>query len=404
VTTTRLDGHTPTLIACFAHFDVCFMLWVLLGALGAFIFDGTGVDLGMKGLIVGTPILMGSLLRVPLGLLSDRSGGRRIGLALLLFLFLPLTIGWLAPGTLPFLVVIALTLGSAGASFAIVLPLASRWYPAERQGLVMGIAAAGNSGTVIANLLAPRLANAVGWHNVFGIALIPLAAVLIVFWTLAKDAPVKGSVRTLREYVGAVAHADTWWFCFFYSVTFGGYVGLSSFLPVLLRDQFAVSPVTAGSLTAAAAFAGSLSRPFGGYVADRLGGVRLLERLLFMIALAYAAMAMTPGLTTLAPIVLLAMVCLGFGNGVVFQLVPQRFQREIGSITGLVGAIGGVGGFFLPTLLGVVRQATGSYTAGLVTLGLVAAAAGVSLRTLQDPTRRRSWHIPLATASDLPSA
>jgi NNP family nitrate/nitrite transporter-like MFS transporter len=394
------EGHLPTLIACFAHFDVCFMLWVLIGALGAFIFAGAGIDAGLTGLLVGIPILTGSLLRIPLGLLSDRLGGRRVGLALLIFLACPLTIGWLAPTTLPVLIVTGLMLGTAGSSFAIVLPLASRWYPAERQGLVMGIAAAGNSGTVLANILAPRLATAVGWHNVFGVALIPLAAVLILFWAMAKDAPVRAAIRTPREYFAAVAHPDTWWFCFFYSVTFGGYVGLSSFLPVFFRDQFSVSPIAAGSLTAAAALAGSLARPFGGYVADRLGGVRVLQRLFFAIAAAYIALAVLPSLVSVVPVVLVAMLCLGFGNGVVFQLVPQRFQREIGSITGVVGAIGGVGGFLLPTLLGAVKQATGAYAPALIALGVVAAAGGLSLRSLQNPTRAGSWQLPSLAAAD----
>ena len=153
------EGHTPTLIACFLHFDVCFMLWVLIGALGPFVFDGTHVQAGLKGLLIGVPILTGSLLRVPLGVLSDRYGGRHVALALLVFLFAPLSLAWLAPSGLGTLLPVSLMLGSAGASFAVVLPLASRWYPAERQGLVMGIAAAGNSGTVIANMFAPRLAN-----------------------------------------------------------------------------------------------------------------------------------------------------------------------------------------------------------------------------------------------------
>jgi MFS transporter, NNP family, nitrate/nitrite transporter len=400
VRSTAPDGHLPTLIACFAHFDVCFMLWVLVGALSGFIFVGSGIDAGLTGLIVGVPILTGSLLRIPLGLLSDRLGGRRVGLALLLFLAAPLTIGWLAPGTLSVLIVTGLMLGVAGSSFAIVLPLASRWYRAERQGLVMGIAAAGNSGTVLANLLAPRLATAVGWQNVFGLALVPLGAVLILFWAMAKDAPVRGTMRTTREYFAAVAHPDTWWFCFFYSVTFGGYVGLSSFLPVFLRDQFSVSPIAAGSLTAAAALAGSLSRPLGGYLADRLGGVLVLQRLLFAIAAAYVALALLTSLMTVIPVVMVAMVCLGFGNGVVFQLVPQRFQREIGSITGVVGAIGGIGGFLLPTLLGAVKQATGAYAPALVTLGVIAAAGGLSLRSLQRPTRAGSWRLPSLAGAD----
>jgi MFS transporter, NNP family, nitrate/nitrite transporter len=140
-------GHLPTLIACFLHFDLSFMLWVLLGALGVFAASAAGLNVAQKGLMVAVPILSGSLLRIPLGILSDRIGGRRAGMALLAFLFVPLSLGWLWASSFSSLLAVGLTLGVGGASFAVALPLASRWYPPERQGLAMGIAAAGNSGT-----------------------------------------------------------------------------------------------------------------------------------------------------------------------------------------------------------------------------------------------------------------
>src|SRR5262245_29488508 len=180
-TTTTPTGHWPTLLASFLHFDLSFMLWVLLGALGIYITESLKLSPAQKGLMVAIPILSGSLLRVPLGLLSDRLGGKRVGVGMLIFLFLPLALGWQTGKDLPSLIAVGLMLGTAGASFAVALPLASRWYPAGRQGLVMGIAAAGNSGTVIANLLAPRLADKVGWHNVLGLAMAPLAVVLVAF-------------------------------------------------------------------------------------------------------------------------------------------------------------------------------------------------------------------------------
>src|SRR5215471_1450590 len=165
---TTAPGHLPTLIASFLHFDLSFMLWVLLGALGIYIAESIKLNAAQKGLMVAIPILSGSLLRMPLGLLSDRFGSKRVGIGMLTFLFLPLLIGWQAVANLPSLLAVGIMLGTAGASFSVALPLASRWYPPERQGLVMGIAAAGNSGTVIANLLAPRLANILGWRNVLG--------------------------------------------------------------------------------------------------------------------------------------------------------------------------------------------------------------------------------------------
>jgi NNP family nitrate/nitrite transporter-like MFS transporter len=246
----------------------------------------------------------------------------------------------------------------------------------------MGIAAAGNSGTVLANVFAPRLANSVGWHNVFGLALLPLTSVLLIFVLMAKDSPNSAVARPASHYLGVLKQADTWWLCLFYCVTFGGYVGLSSFLPLFLRDHFGVSPVTAGSLTALAALVGSGARPLGGYLADRIGGARLLQWLLLGIGLTYAASARLPPLAIMESLLIFGMACLGMGNGAVFQLVPQRFHSEIGVATGVVGAVGGVGGFLLPTLLGHLKQGTGSFGPGFLVLALMACGALVSLQAL----------------------
>ncbi len=397
------EGHRPTLIASFLHFDVSFMLWVLLGALGIYIAESVGLSPGQKGLMVAVPILSGALLRVPLGLLSDRWGGRRTGAALLVFLFVPLTLGWQMADSLPRLLAIGLLLGAAGASFAVALPLASRWYPAERQGLVMGIAAAGNSGTVIANLLAPKLAGIYGWNTVLALAMLPLAVVLVAFVLMAKDNPAPAQQRpaSLGGRAAALKQGDLWWFCLFYSVTFGGYVGLSSFLPLFLRDQYQVSPVTAGYLTALAAVVGSVLRPAGGYLADRVGGVGLLSMLLLGIGLVYAAASLLPALALMMALVVLGMACLGMGNGAVFQLVPQRFSADIGLATGVVGAFGGLGGFLLPNLLGNTKEAAGSFGPGLLVLAAIAFSALVLLRVLVFAQRgwRNAWSMPAPVAS-----
>ena len=375
-------GHKPTVFAAFLHFDLSFMIWVLLGALGVSISESLGLSAAQKGLMVAVPILSGSLMRIPLGLLSDRFGGRRVGIAMLLALYLPLLAGWRAGTSLGVLIAVGLLLGVAGASFAVVLPLASRWYPPERQGLVMGIAAAGNSGTVVANLVAPRIAAMVGWHGVLALTTIPLTLVLIVFAALAKDSPTRVTKQSLTSYLTVLRERELWWFCLFYSVTFGGYVGLSSFMPILLRDQYKVPAVTAGYLTALAALAGSGLRPLGGYVADRIGGVRLLSVLFLGIATTYAAASRIPALTPMVAVLVTAMVCLGLGNGAVFQLVPQCFRRQIGIATGVVGAVGGLGGFMLPTMLGQFKQHTGSFAAGFIVLGSIAACALLLLRWL----------------------
>jgi NNP family nitrate/nitrite transporter-like MFS transporter len=382
----KRNGHLPTLIACFLHFDLSFMLWVMLGALGIFIAESVGLTPMQKGLVVAVPLLSGSLLRVPAGMLSDRFGAKRVGIALLTLLYIPLLVGWTAGDSLPSLLIMGLLLGTAGASFAVALPLASRWYPAEKQGLAMGVAAAGNSGTVITNLVAPTLAAAIGWRNVFAVALVPLTLVLIAFVLLAKESPreaasgSRASTLSFRDLLNAMAQRDLWSFCLFYSVTFGGYVGLTSFLPLLLRDQYGMAALTAGNVTALVALAGSVSRPFGGWVADRLGGVRVLMLALGGISIVYATMSRLPPPAITVPVLFLGMCCLGLGNGAVFQLVPQRFQREIGTATGVIGAVGGLGGFFLPTLLGAVRQSTGSYAPAFMVLATVAGCAALSLR------------------------
>jgi NNP family nitrate/nitrite transporter-like MFS transporter len=396
IKTTELNGHTPTLFACFLQFDLSFMLWVLLGALGIFVAESLKLNAAQKGLLVAIPILSGSLLRIPLGALSDRVGGKRVATGILVFLFVPLLLGWLGANSLSSLAAVGLMLGVAGASFAVALPLASRWYPPERQGLAMGIAAAGNSGTIITNLIAPRLASAYGWHTVFALAMIPLTVVLIAFVLLAKESPNRGKVQSMGTYLKVLRAGDLWWFCLLYSVTFGGFVGLGSFLPLFFRDQYQITPINAGYLTALVAFVGSGIRPIGGWLADKVGGVRLLSLLLFGVSLAYFLSAGLPAITPMVVILMFGMACLGMGNGAVFQLVPQRFRDEIGIATGVVGAIGGVGGFFLPTLLGSLKLSFGSFASGFVALACLALVAALALRILVAIQHgwKFSWRIP----------
>jgi NNP family nitrate/nitrite transporter-like MFS transporter len=398
-------GHPPTLLASFLHFDISFMLWVLLGALGIYIAEDLGLSPMEKGFVVGAPILTGSLLRVPLGLLSDRLGAKKVGVALLVFLFVPLALGWQAGDSLSQLLGVGLLLGVAGASFAVALPLASRWYPPERQGLVMGIAAAGNSGTIIANLLAPRLAEMAGWHNVLALAMAPLALVLAAFLLMAKERPRTSAGRSAGLDRSVLRSPDLWWFCLLYSVTFGGYVGWSSFLPLLLRDQYGVSPMTAGYLTAIAALAGSGVRPLGGYLADRFGGVPILLALLPAIVAIYVAAGQLPALGMMLGLLVAGMACLGMGNGAVFQLVPGRFHQSLGLATGVVGAAGGLGGFLLPSLLGAVKESSGSFGPGFIVLAGMAASVVLllGLRAALSAEWRVSWRaegaIPSRTAA-----
>src|SRR5713226_1223370 len=182
-------GHTPTLFCAFLYFDISFMVWVLLGALANSIVPEFGLNEAQRGLMLAIPLLGGSILRLVLGLMTDHIGARRTGIMGLVLTLLPLLMGWVWADSFPKILLVGLLLGVAGASFAAALPLASRWYPLEYQGMAMGIAGAGNSGTALATLLGPILANWVGWHAVFALALLPVVLTLSAFAAFAMDSP-----------------------------------------------------------------------------------------------------------------------------------------------------------------------------------------------------------------------
>ncbi len=383
------SGHTPTLFAAFLYFDLSFMVWVLLGPLAVQIAADLHLTAAQKGLMVATPVLAGALLRMVMGILVDHLKPKLTGLIGQLIVITALLTAWyFGIHSYTQVLVLGLALGVAGASFAVALPLASRWYPPEHQGKALGIAGAGNSGTVFAALLAPGLAAAYGWSNVFGIAAIPLVVALVVYVWLAKDSPECPPAKSLTEYLKVLRDKDAWWFMFFYSVTFGGFVGLASSLSIYFNDQYGLSPVIAGYLTAACVFAGSLMRPIGGTVADRIGGIKTLS-LMYVLAAGFIALVsfgMREVWMALA-LFICAMLALGMGNGAVFQLVPQRFRREIGVMTGLVGMAGGIGGFYLASSLGYSKQLTGSYQTGLVIFAALALVALTGLTAVKNRWR-----------------
>lgn len=382
------SGHAPTLIAAFLYFDVSFMVWVMLGPLAPIISAQMHLDPAQKGFMVAVPTLAGAVLRIVNGLASDRIGQKVTGIINQIIVMAGLAVAWrFGIATYQGALALGVILGFAGASFAIALPMAGRWYSGEHQGKAMGIAGMGNSGTVFASLFAALLAKAFGWTNVFGLALIPLALVFVYFVIASKDSPDQPAPMKLSAYAGVLGEADAWWFMLFYFVTFGGFVGLSSSLPTFFVDSFKVTPIIAGYCTAACVFTGSLLRPMGGALADRFGGIRTLTFVYLIAAalLAVISVASTSGLAVAVALFVAAMGTLGIGNGAVFQLVPQRFRNQIGVMTGLVGFGGGIGGFYLASSLGLIKQATGSTSIGfLIFAGLaliaVAGLTGVKRR------------------------
>lgn len=385
-------GHTPTLLASFFYFDLSFMVWVILGPLSVLIAKDLNLTAAQKGMIVATPLLAGALLRIVMGVLVDHLKPKKAGAIGQVIVMAGLLWAWLDKlDTYSSLLTLGVLLGVAGAAFAVALPLASRWYPPEHQGTALGIAGAGNSGTAFAAIFAPGLALAFGWQNVFGLCLIPLGIAFVVYLVFAKDAPSAPPPKSMAEYLHVLKDKDAWWFMFFYAVTFGGFSGLASSLTIYFHGQYGLSPVVAGYFTAACVFAGSLVRPLGGRIADRIGGIKTLS-IMYILAslfLFIASLALQSAIMAVV-IFVLAMLALGTGNGAVFQLVPQRFRKEIGVMTGIVGMAGGIGGFFLASSLGYSKQITGSYQAGLVMFASLAVVALIGLSLVK--TRwRTTW-------------
>lgn len=376
-------GHFPSLVAGLLHFETSFAVWVLLGVLGPFLAQDFGLSPAATGLVVGTPLLAGAALRIPVGWLADRHGARRVGTVTMVLVLLPLAWAWAGGRTVGELFGIGAALGIAGSSFAVALPLASRHYPPSHQGLALGVVGAGNSGTIVTALLAPRIAEGVGWHATLGLAAIPVALAAAGFWLLARDPPAVRARGRLRDALAPLREPDGWRLCGLYAVTFGGYVGLASYLPLFLVDRYGISRVAAGALAAAAAGLGSFLRPIGGLLADRVGGTRVLAGVCVVAAGLVLGLSALPGLGVAAALLVMLLGALGMGNGAVFQLVPLRFPSTIGLATGVIGAAGGLGGFLLPSVLGALRQATGSYRPGLWLYGAAALVAVSSVASIR---------------------
>jgi NNP family nitrate/nitrite transporter-like MFS transporter len=382
-------GHTPTLLSAFLYFDLSFMVWVILGPLGVAIAKTFHLDPAQKGLMVAVPVLSGALLRLVAGVSVDHIGPKRTGVIAQLLVLAGLGLAWfLGIHSYSQVLLLGVVLGVAGASFAVALPLASRWYPPQYQGLALGIAGAGNSGTALAALFAPSLAEAYGWTNVIGLATLPLAVAFLIF---AKDAPNRPPAKRFGDYLSVLKTPDAWWLMLLYGVTFGGFVGLSSSLTIYFNSEYGLPAVRAGLFTAACVFAGSFIRPVGGALADRFGGVRTLTVVYLLAAFGLAlASFQQPSAYLALGIIMFSMMALGAGNGAVFQLAPQRFGKEIGVVTGLVGMTGGIGGFYLASSLGWAKQVTGSYQLGLLAFAGLAILALVGLTGVK-ARWRQTW-------------
>lgn len=376
----RTAGHWPTLVSAFLYFDYSFMVWTLLGVLANQIAAPESLNLTtqQRFFMVSVPILFGGFFRLVLGLLVDRIGAKTTGIIAQLVVITGLLVAWrFGLKNYEATLLMGMVLGVAGASFAVAMPQAGRWYPPHMQGLVMGLAGAGNIGVVIDSLLAPRLAAHYGWPAVFGFALIPAVVVLTVYIIVSKEPPVAAAPKQVGDYFRMFRDKDVHWFCFFYTVTFGGFVGLAYSLGMYFKDRFALSPSQAGDLVALCTAVGALGRPIGGGISDRIGGIRSLYIYYSVAGVALICGGLINSMWLNVAAFFIACAAFGMGNGSVFQLLPQRFGKELGLMTGLVGCGGGLGGFLLANMMGQSKQHFGNYMFGLaVFAGLCLLALG----------------------------
>ena len=376
------SGHWPTLLASFLYFDFCFAVWVLNGAMAPFISEEFGLTPAQKGFMISVPILAGALMRFPLGVLAQYIGRKSAAMVEMGLIIAALIYGYVFVNTYSDVLAMGVLLGIAGASFGVALSLGSGWFPPQHKGLAMGIAGAGNSGTVLAVLFAPPLATAYGWQAVYGLAAITMLLPMVVMAVLAKE-PLDREHQSFRQHISCLFEKDGWAFSLIYIVTFGGFIGLVTFLPTYFYDQFGVTKVEAGQLTMLAAVMGSGIRVIGGWISDKVGGINTLTFVLVTVAV---LLVITGNVTSLTATTLLFMCCfaaLGAGNGALFQLVPLRWPATTAVAGSMIGEIGALGGAIVPNAMGLSKQYSGTYLWGFVVVAVLAIVMLIMLRTVQ---------------------
>lgn len=378
------SGHSPTLFAAFLYFAFSCCIWVLNGAMAPFISETFGLSPAQKGLMLSVPILAGALMRFPLGILSQYIGRKKATLVEMSMIAVAMLFGFFFVHSFNDLLAMGVLLGIAGASFGVALSLGAGSFPPKHKGLAMGLVGAGNVGTAVSVLIAPPLAQAFGWVTVYGLAAIAICIPMVVMIVFAKEPDDLDEHASFKEHIACLFEKDGWAFSLIYAITFGGFIGLATFLPTYYYDQFGVSKVQAGQLTMLAAFMGAALRVFGGWISDRWGGINTLTLVLGCVASTLLLCALATG--SLVATTLLVMLCfaaLGAGNGALFQLVPLRWPLTTAVAGSMIGEFGALGGGLVPNAMGLSKQYLGSYAWGFVIFAVLALVMLVMLRVMQ---------------------
>lgn len=364
------QGRGLQLVLGTAAFAACFAVFGSLSAMMPDVRRLLHLTDSQKWLAISLPVLLGSVGRLPLGILADRFGGRPVFAVTLVASIVPVILLGLVD-SYPMLLVCGFLVGIALASFSVGVSFVSPWYPASKQGYALGVYGAGNAGQAIASFGAPVIAAWLGYRWGFWAWGVLAALVLVLWLLLARDAPQRAPAKSWGDYLRPLARPRSWALSLYYFLTFGGFVAMALSLPVLLTEQFHLGKVDAGFRTAGFIALATACRPLGGVLSDRVGGARVLS-VVFPITAVCALLMARPSMDTFTVGALGMAAAIGLGNGAVFKLVPEFFPTAVGSVTGLVGAAGGLGGFFPPLVLGELHHQTGSYAPGFVCLSAFA--------------------------------
>jgi NNP family nitrate/nitrite transporter-like MFS transporter len=378
------SGHLPTLFSAFFYFAFSCCVWVMNGAMAPFISETLALSPAQKGLMLSIPIIAGALMRFPLGVLSQYIGRKNATLVEMALIAVALLFGFFTVQSFNDLLAMGVLLGIAGASFGVALSLGSGWFPPQHKGLAMGLVGAGNVGTAVSVLVAPPLAQWLGWQAVYGVAAAAMLLPMAVMVLFAKEPPDVDKHAGLRQHVACLYERDGWAFSLIYGVTFGGFIGLTTFLPTYYHDQFGVSKVQAGQLTMLAAFMGAAVRVVGGWISDRWGGVNTLTVVLLTCSLSLVLVGLASGSLVLSTLLLIVcFAALGAGNGALFQLVPLRWPASTAVAGSMIGEVGALGGGLVPNAMGLSKQFLGSYLWGFVLFAVLALVMLGVMRKMQ---------------------
>ena len=367
------SGNTKVMILATIAFALCFASWSLFAPLAIYFRTEFNLSSTKVGLLLAAPVLLGSVAKIPMGIVTDKFGGRLVFTIMLLFGFFSVFMTTFAH-SYGSLLACGLLFGLIGSSFAVGIPHVSEWYPKKKQGLALGVFGVGNAGTALATFGVPFIAESFGWNKVFVVYSIPLLLMAFVYWFFTSNAPrsANAKVPTLSEKLKVYKSSGlAWAFCLIYFMFFGFFVCFSIWLPSYLVDFYYISPVKAGSFTSIFVFLSAFTRILGGYLGDRFNGRKIMVCLTLILLTLTVYLNLNVSLVTSLAVFYIIGICLGTGNGVVYKLVAEHFPKDTGTVGGLVGAAGGLGGFFLPIILGTIRDYTNNYYLGFIFVSLV---------------------------------